>query len=62
MIKHCLCCGTDYDIMSYSTLEWCGHQIVDPSDPTILELRNCRCGTTLAIETDHQGRLAQDTL
>lgn len=58
--RRCYCCGTDYDEASWSTLPHphrgavqhigCGLGIDDGAG--CLELRDCPCGSTLAIEIE----------
>jgi hypothetical protein len=44
----CTCCGTEI-----TRAEWLGLRLIgpqeSPGDPWELELRNCRCGTTLSL-------------
>ncbi len=44
MIKHCHCCGKDYGYAGWVQLAYVGQQ----GD---LEMRNCPCGSTIAIES-----------
>lgn len=42
-------CGLKYTASGWAKLKLLGIQRLDPQDPA-LELRNCSCGSTLAIE------------
>jgi len=52
--KVCTCCGNEYDLGCWMTLEYVGAQRVaagGPGEPAYtIEHRNCPCGTTLCIE------------
>lgn len=57
--KHCKCCDRRHTAEDWSLLRYIGMQFFtlptdDPTDDPIppLELRNCECGTTLAIEVE----------
>lgn len=52
--KVCTKCGKRYDARAWTELPLVGRQAVDADDQGpayVLELRNCRCGSTLAVET-----------
>lgn len=53
-LKRCSCCGHDHDAESWGSLEYLG--IMDPEDgEPAIEMRNCTCGSTLAIELPGTG-------
>lgn len=47
VFKRCAC-GLGYTIEEFRELTFVGIDIADPEAP--LELRNCKCGSTIAIE------------
>jgi hypothetical protein len=50
--KVCRCCGARYSAEGWAALPFIGVQVIDPNDglpPDVLELRNCKCESTLAI-------------
>ena len=51
--KRCGCCGHEYTPAAWGRLPLVGVQPV-PGWPSI-ELRNCPCGTTLAVELSDPG-------
>jgi hypothetical protein len=48
MEKQCKCCGISYDAAGWLSLPRVGVQRGDVEQPS-LELRNCSCGSTLAV-------------
>lgn len=57
--KRCGCCGREYTPATWGRLPLVGVQPV-PGWPSI-ELRNCVCGTTLAVELSDPGELAGES-
>ena len=47
-MKTCTCCKKHYDKAGWEALERVG--VVDDGDGGTLELRNCSCGSTIAIQ------------
>lgn len=47
-IKQCPCCGSAFTHAEWKALEFVGIQSFD-GDPEELELRNCPCGSTIAV-------------
>lgn len=45
--KRCNCCGREYSRDEWLSLPWVGLQ---PPDAPELELRNCGCRSTIAVE------------
>jgi hypothetical protein len=50
-MKTCNCCGRRYSWLRWCCLPYLGTMQLDESDP-VVELRNCRCGSTLGLEYD----------
>jgi hypothetical protein len=48
-MKLCLCCASEYDTAQWLMLPLVGTQHGDEQLPS-LELRNCKCGSTLAVQ------------
>ena len=53
-VKVCKCCGRAHDSDTWAALHFVG---VQPGEPD-LELRNCLCGSTLALEVPRSERMA----
>jgi hypothetical protein len=53
-VKRCGCCGREYSIPEFLKLRQPsgGEFQIDDVDPILLILRNCVCGSTMAIETE----------
>ena len=51
--KTCACCGAAHDLAAWLSLRLRGHQIDAVED---LELRDCPCGSTLAVVVLADGR------
>lgn len=56
IINHCSC-GRAHTREQWSALEYCGVMDLDGSQP--LELRNCVCGSTRAIEIEHRQEMGR---
>lgn len=49
--KTCSVCGAQYGAASFAALQFCGVKYTTEDDAEYrLEMRNCTCGSTLAIE------------
>lgn len=55
VVKRCACCGNEYDRSWWDTLPLVGYQTGE-TEATVLELRNSRCGSTLALEIPAEER------
>jgi hypothetical protein len=54
VLKVCRCCGRAHDAEKWQALHLVGIQESEPD----LELRNCLCGSTLALEVAAEARAA----
>jgi hypothetical protein len=66
-VKTCTCCGAIHELAGWRALPLVGYYDDDGVDadhpaPTTLELRNCRCGSTLSVELPRRLRYAPPTL
>lgn len=52
IVKTCRACGTSFDAAAWAALEYKGVQNFDDLEP--LELRNCRCGSTIALPAERR--------
>jgi hypothetical protein len=52
VVKTCSCCGQKYTAPEWGSLPLCGYY---QDEVERLELRNCRCGSTIAIEVARLG-------
>jgi hypothetical protein len=59
VIARCTCCDTVYDLTAWRGLDLVGDlplepEIREPGEVEALRLRNCHCGSTLAIERQQE--------
>lgn len=50
IVKSCACCGRTFTASSWLSLKYVGQQ--DDGEGGWLNLRNCPCGSTLAVESE----------
>lgn len=50
VVKTCPCCGRSFTAAGWLALRYVGQQ--DDGEGGWLTLRNCRCGSTLAVESE----------
>ena len=58
MHKQCTCCGRTYDRHEWTRIALAGRTKVlmrQPGEPKWLELRNCPCGSTIAVGITDDG-------
>ena len=56
VLKKCQC-GMGYNLAAFRTLPLCGVQTFDDGqEPSKLELRDCACGSTIAVALDKHGQ------
>lgn len=55
MIKQCGC-GRSFTEETWRALDYCGRMDLGEEDEPALELRNCPCGSTLAIREERAER------
>ena len=52
-------CGIKYTAAGFLDMTYCGTEEYpgDPGDPTVMECRNCSCGSTRAVWLDDDGEI-----
>jgi hypothetical protein len=61
IVNHCNRCGINYTVANWQKLQLVSRQLMtDGNLPSAYELRNCPCGSTLAIGQDSEGNFCED--